>query len=196
MKFHYYLENSAGWAGISIEIENFKKNYSIAYGWDGCDIKDLLGGIIALIGGNENFCSDLKEKYLYDDNSIEWNVIAGPDKIKFKFILLDENKIELNIFESKFNSDEDGTRVFTGIVDFNEIIDNILYSCNKVITKYGILGYFKNFWIEFPLFYYLYLKNIIKNIIVCEEFVEIINTEEIKMIKTNINDEFNIVKSI
>ena len=163
MKFHYYLENSTGYAGISIEIENFQKNYSIAYGWDGCDIKDLLGGIIALIGGKEKIFFDLKEKYLNDDGSFEWHITAGQNEAKFIFNLLDYKQIELNIFESIFNSDEIERKVFTGVVDLNKLIDNIIYSCKEVLNKYGILGYYYNFWVEFPFFYYLFLTNIITN---------------------------------
>ena len=195
MKFHYYLENSSGWAGISIEIENFKKNYSISYGWDDCDIKDLLGGIISLIGDESKLSSGLEDKYLINDNSFEWTIIGGPEKVKFKFLLLDENSIEINIFESSFDLNEEGSKVFTGIVNFKELISNILFSCNNIINKYGILGYYYNFWVEFPLFFYLYLKNIIEKKLECEIFIETVNCKEENMFKTNIENEFNLIKS-
>ena len=195
MKFDYYLENSAGYAGLIIEIQNFNKNYSIAYGWDGCDIKDLLGGIIALFDDNSKLCSELSEKYLLQDsdNSFEWLIIAGPDQTKFNFLKLDEKNMEVKIFESDFNSNEDGENVFTGIVKINELIECILSSCNRVLNQYGILGYYNNFWVEFPLFYYLYLKNIIDKKIEYKDIIENINNEDQNMNKTNILEEIELI---
>jgi hypothetical protein len=47
MKFLYFLDNSAGWAGVIFEHEKISLNYSVSY----ClseNIKQLLGGILVL----------------------------------------------------------------------------------------------------------------------------------------------------
>jgi hypothetical protein len=185
----YYLYNSAGWAGIIFEHNNIKKNYSVSYCL-GDNLKELLGGIIALTGykNGHKIGSDLNAIHMdTDDNIYEWFIDEEGSKVKFIFELIEGTKnISLKIMEY-YDDREDC--VFNNNIDFNELIDNILNSCFDILNKYGIIGYYLNFWEEFPVSYYLLLKDYRNKKILFDCFNEINNDCEKEMERTNLGDE-------
>ena len=192
MIFNYYLD-SYGYAGIIFENDNFKRNYTIEYCL-GDNLYELLEGIIALtkykkdhkIGDDINTkCVEDRYKNNHED-LYEWITDVGSSKAKFIFKLTEVSEIiNLKIIED----DIDGERVvFENELNFYELIDNILDSCYNILNKYGILGYYLNFWIDFPISYYLMLKDFRKKKIKFDKINEFIN-DDTDMHRSNFDDE-------
>jgi hypothetical protein len=63
-----------------------------------------------------------------------------------------------------------------------------------MLNKYGLIGYFLNYWGEFPVLYYLLLKDFRENKIIFEKVNETINENNEIMEKTNIKNEIEYLK--
>jgi len=209
MKFNYYLD-AFGWAGIILEHGNFSRNYAIEY----CladNLTELLEGMISLVyvGGSDDIvekitddihCKCIENNYRNyrnnDDNIFEWFLNVGAEQTKFIFTVEDNPEIiHLKITEySQYDDNtEEAEEVFNDKINFNELLDSILSSCSAILNKYGIIGYYRNFWVEFPVSYYLLLDNFRNKSIKSENFDEMINNEKRSMYKTDIIDEVNIL---
>jgi len=206
MIFNYYL-GSFGWAGIIFEHGDFYRNYSVEE-FLSDDLSELLEGMISLIYDeshederekiiNDIYCKCIENRHRNNDDSIfEWLLNVGPEQTKFIFTVQENSdKIHLKITEyTQYNDNtEQIEEVFNGELIFNELLDNLLSSCSFILNKYGIIGYYRNFWKEFPVSYYLILDNFRNKSINSENFEEIINNENSFMYKTNIVDEINIL---
>jgi hypothetical protein len=121
---------------------------------------------------------------------------VGSEQTKFIFTV-HENSDIVHLKITEYTQYDDNTEeieeVFNGELCFKELLDNILSSCSAILSKYGILGYYKNFWVEFPVSYYLILDNFRNKSIKYESFEEIINNKNSFMHKTNIVDEANVL---
>ena len=104
MKFTYYLDNSAGWAGVQFESGDTKLDYPVEY----CladNLRELLGGIIALSSYMNEYKigNDVADEYLNDkdDDSVYiWDISHGSASEKFIFKLLDDKEnIAIKILE-------------------------------------------------------------------------------------------------
>ena len=183
MKFEYYLRNDASWAEILFEHNDIKLDYSV----EDClgeNITDLLSCILVLAGRKDLMkLNDYRDKYgnhfdqHFDDHMFNWNIFEGPLGVKFEFKLSRNKKTtKLRIIEFddflKDQDDKNGKCVFYGTIDFNELINNILKSCSSILNKYGIIGYSKNFWREFPIVYFLLLKDYKEGKLVFDSFKE------------------------
>jgi hypothetical protein len=191
MKFTYYLDNSAGWAGVQFESGDTKLDYPVEY----CladNLRELLGGIIALSGYMNKYKIGHDVADIYDDNDDDftyvWNISHGPASEKFIFKLLDD---KINISIRILEYDENEKIVFDGVINFDELIDNILSSCSTILTRYGILGYYSNFWVEFPVQYYLMLKDYKKGTLKYEQVIFSINNRDENMYVTSIKEEID-----
>ena len=192
MNFLYYLSNSAGWAEIKFEHENASLNYSISY--LGSDITDLLGGILTLVEYRKDswFFDYLVNEYQRNDKDIfEWNINEEGTSVDFMFSTT-ENKEIANLKIIKRYIDENITE-FEGEINVFELIDCILFSCSEMLRKYGIYGYYENFWNDFPIYYYLMLHDYRNKSISIEWFNETINNELEGMKKSSIEDEIKVL---
>jgi hypothetical protein len=195
MKFKYYLENNAGWAGFSVEDNDIHLEYSISY-FMGDSLEELLCCLIAFSGYNchLNIVNNLIEKYLNEyDYSFKWTINQEGSTIWFLFEKTEKNGIvNLKIIENY----EEQKCVFNKDIIIDDFIKDILFSCNEMLQKYGIIGYYKNFWIEFPISYYLMLKDYTNEKIKFGEIKEIIGEKEYELFTTNIEEEINYLKKI
>ena len=190
MEFKYFLDNSSGWAGVSFKSGSFSEVYQVSYCL-GDNLTDLLGGTIALfnINGESKINSELEDKYLDENDIFRWVIDQEGSIIKFIFSLTNDTKrINLQIIEYY----EEEECVFNEEIDTIELLDNIIESCNEILTKYGIIGYYNNFWIEFPILYFLLLKNYDKRQLIFDTFEEKCpHNKIVEMHKTNLNIELN-----
>ena len=197
MKFYYYLDNSAGWASISFEHDNFKRKYFIEY-CIGDNLFELLGGILALIGYRKEskLGSDIEVRFMDNDEDVfEWVTSQGNFEAKFAFKFVDDNNIDLKITEiTKTNDNDEIEKVFDNAINKSLLIDNLLASCEEILDKYGILGYYQNFWVEFPTFYYLLLKDYKNGKLKIDDFKETIDGHEETMFRSNLEDELAYLK--
>jgi hypothetical protein len=198
MKFHYYLESSTGWAIISFEHDSFRRNYSIEY-CIGDNLFELLEGILALIGYRKEskLGSDIEIRFMDNDEDVfEWITSQGNFEAKFAFKLIDDSNINLKITEITKTDDNDEIEiVFDNTINKSQLIDNILVSCEEILDKYGIIGYYQNFWTEFPTFYYLLLKDHKNGKLKIDDFRETIDNHEETMFRSNLEDELAYLKS-
>jgi hypothetical protein len=191
MKIFYHLKNSAGWAGITFECNEIKLDYRISYCL-GDSLYELLGGMIALSGyrREHKICTDIADKLLDEgDNTFEWVIDEEGNSVKFFFKLFKyTGKVKLTITECYV--DEDKT-VFDEEIIFDELIENILSSCSEMLKTYGILGYYSNYWVEFPLSYYLMLKDYQEQKIV----YDLISSPDNNLKKSMERSTFNVEKN-
>jgi len=185
MKFKYFLDNSAGWAGVIFESGSFSAMYRVSHCL-GDDIGDLLKGLVVLLKEEEpetEFDRELKElgcEIPEKDNDYKWLIDEEGSTIEMIFSLCnDSDKINLkiieiiaNYIEEKRDWEEEKICVFNEEIDLNELVDNILESCSEILTKYGIIGYYNNFWHEFPILNYLLLKNYRRKKLIFDTFEE------------------------
>jgi hypothetical protein len=192
MKFLYFLDNSAGWAGISFEYENISLNYSVSYCM-GENIRQLLAGLLTLTGHkNDTRVYYDANEYSYDEvNSFKWKVDEEGSNVNFIFEKTNNQKI-INLQIVEIN-DEETKSVFNKDINFQELIDCVLYSCSEILNKYGILGYYLNFWEEFPISNYLMLQDFKHNKIKFDSFNETNNNREQNMERTSIVDEIKYI---
>jgi hypothetical protein len=119
MKFTYYLDNSAGWAGITFECNDIKLDYRISYCL-GDSLYELLGGMIALSGyrREHKICNDIADNLLDEgDNIFEWIIDEEGNCVKFFFKLFkDTGKVKLTITECYADEDK---MVFDGEIIFD-----------------------------------------------------------------------------
>jgi hypothetical protein len=191
MIFNYYLENSDGWAGIEFSHKNFHKSYPVDCNM--CDnLIELLGGMALLSCDNLGYIRSDLEKYIddlfTDKITFTWSTFDAGITTKFVFKVVYKYKINLKIIEEDEDEDK-GICVFNDNLDFGELINNILDSCSKILSKYGILGYYQNFWREFPVSHYLLLNDYKDKKIVFDTFNDTIDNHCEKMNRTNIKDE-------
>ena len=189
MVFKYFLDNSAAWAGLVFEYESIKKIYLIS-GVLGDSIDDLLAGLYNLIEGKSvtKVTDFLDDNYSIENNMFEWIIDEEGSKVKLVFsVNCNIDKINLKIIENDFETKK---CIFDNEINKNELIDNILESCNEILLKYGIIGYFMNFGREFPIYKYLLLMdNKCKNI-VFDDFDEMCPHGQVEsMYRTNLEEE-------
>ncbi|WP_461248236.1 hypothetical protein, partial [Treponema sp. R6D11] len=90
--------------------------------------------------------------------------------------------------------------VFDGEIDFIEFLNDLINSCDTILNKYGIIGYFANGLNsgDFPLTYYLILKNYLnkKKSITMETVFEKFDSDkkENSLLKTDIDKELYLIK--
>jgi len=187
MKFHYFLDNNAGWAGLIFEEKNISLNYSISYCM-GDELTELLGGLIEFIESKTQVYSVqyISEQHIDKNGMLEWNINEEGSNIKFQFSKTEDiNIINLKIIENYDNEE----CVFDNNILLKELLENIILSCTDILRKYGIIGYSLNFWNEFPIVYYLILKDYLENKINYDIFTEINNNREQDMFRSNIDIE-------
>ena len=192
MKFHYFLDNNAGWAGLLFDDKNVSLNYSISYFmWD--SLTELLSGIRCISGSRFQIHSieNIHLDFAFEKDKFEWNIDQEGSCVKFIFSKInDSNLINLKIVEL----DDEEKCVYNDNIGLNDLIENILFSCSEILRKYGIIGYSLNFWNDFPVVHYLILKDFIKNEIKFDTFIEINNDREQDMFRTDYSKEIEYLK--
>lgn len=190
MKFLYYLCN-AGWAGLIFEDEKTSLNYSISYCM-GDSLTELLRGLIVFVKykAETGIIEQLPSRYSCEDDIFEWIIDQEGSSVKFIMSKIKNTEnINLKIIE---NHDEPKC-IYDGNINLNELIDNILFSCAEMIQKYGIIGYSLNFWTEFPMTYYLMLKDYRLRKINYDSFTEINCDGKQTLERTNISTEIDYI---
>jgi len=189
--FKYFIDSNAGWARFSIKTKDLDVEYSISY----ClseNLKDLLAGLIVLTGYNchTNIYHDLLERYLDDNNKyFKWEIDQEGATVWFLFEKLEEKgKVRLRVIEN-----HTGQRcVFNEEIFLDDFIKDIINSCNEMLQKFGIIGYYRNFWIEFPIAYFLLLSDYLNRKIEYNTISEDDNqNNKIKLYTTNLTEEIN-----
>ena len=192
MKFYYFLDNNAGWAGLLFEDKNVSLNYSISYCL-GDSLTELLSGIIGIIGSKFQIRSieNFHKEFAFDKDEFEWNIDQEGSHIRFIFSKInDSDLINLKIVEL----DDEEKCVYNDNIGLMALLENILFSCSEILRKYGIIGYSLNFWDEFPVVHYLILKDFMKNEIKYDTFKEINNDREQDMFRTDFLKEIEYLK--
>jgi len=192
MVLNYYLD-AVGYAGVIFEYENFRRNYTVEY-CIGDNLTELLEGLIMLMMEDESAHKILSDIYIKciearnnDEGFFEWIADVGASKAIFSFKKINStDEINLSIYE---DSEEQKGVIFEANIKLFELVDNILESCETILSKYGIIGYYMNFWMEFPVSQYLLLNQLRKKNIKIDAIQEIINDENTTMIRSNIQDE-------
>jgi len=195
MQFNYFLDNNAGWAGLIFEDKNISLNYSISYCM-GDSLNELLSGIIGITESEFQIRSieNIHEEFAFEKNEFEWNIDQEGSCVKFLFSKINDSYlINLKIIELDDNNEK--KCVYNDNIKLKDLLENILFSCSEILRKYGIIGYSLNFWNDFPVVYYLILKDFIKNEIKCDIFIEINNNTEQEMFRTNLLKEIEYLKS-
>jgi len=171
MKFKYLLDNGSGWACVTFESGSFSKTYMISY-LLGHNIEWLLCIMIAIFNMDEKkICVSTNhfEICLDDDDNFFWCIDQEGSTVRFIFSVdKDTKRTNLKIIENY----EEEECVFNGEIDINELLDCIIDSCDEMLSKYGIIGYYNNFWHEFPMVYFLLLKDYKKQKLVFDTFKE------------------------
>ena len=201
MKLLYYLPNNAGYEEVKILHGDFCKIYYVDE-WMGDRLEALLGGIIGLTGcyNETKIGRDIDTKYLekYDDGTFEWHADIGSVKSKFTFMVTDtKEKLLFKVFEYEYteNKDENGKDiwdehcVFENTISLISLIDDLIFSCEQMLSKYGLIGYYENCWNEFPVYHFLLLKNYRQQKICFQYFDEDIDHKSVSMTKTNLSTE-------
>jgi hypothetical protein len=196
MKFHYYLYGNAGWAGLIFENKNVSLKYQISY--RGHCLNQLLSGILGISGSEilihsiEYYHPDL----IFDKDRFEWNIDQeGPDgSVKFIFNKIDDSDI-INLKIIEIDDDDKEKCVYNDNINLTNLLENILFSCSEILRKYGIIGYSLNFWNDFPIVYYLILKDFKKNEIKIDSFTEIINKEK-HMFRSDLSKEVEYINGV
>jgi len=192
MDFIYRLTSAFGWAEIQFTHNNFSRTYSIEYCF-GDNLIELLGGLIAVsrYRNKSKFIDDITNLYMDNPNDdvFEWVASVGGASARFIFKPLDKEEIiNLRIIEYYYN-DKDEECVYNQEINLNELIDSLLNSCNELLLKYGIIGYYENFWVEFPVSNYLILKDYRERKIKYDTFIEKIEDKDEEYNKTDIEIE-------
>jgi hypothetical protein len=129
-----------------------------------------------------------------DEKNFIWKIDEEGSKVNFKFTKIDDkNLVNLEIEEIY---DDETIIAFNGSINFDELIDCILYACSEMLNKYGIIGYYLNFWEEFPISNYLMLKDYKIKKIKFESFNETNDKREEYMKRTSIVDEIKYIFDI
>jgi len=192
MDFIYRLTNAFGWAEIQFTDGAFTRTYGVEY-CIGDNLFELLGGLIAIseYKSEIKFIDDIANRYMDnpDDDIFEWVASVGSASAKFIFNPLDkEAVINLKIIEYDYN-DKDEECVYNQMINLNVLIDSLLYSCNELLQKYGIIGYYENFWVGFPVSYYLVLKDYRERKLRYDTIIERIEDKDEELHKTDIKIE-------
>ena len=196
MKFEYILDGDAGWAAIIFEHNGVSLTYSITECF--CDnITQLLFGILKITNKVQEKVYDaddeLAELYVEEEGVFKWHIDEEGSEAIFLFTLLEDKKnVKLQITElsgGTLSNHETEECVFDGNINLNELIDCVLNSCSNILNKYGILGYYRNFWHDFPVTGYLALKDYKEKKLAFEYVEETIFERVKKMNRTNIEDE-------
>jgi hypothetical protein len=216
MKFHYYLDNDAGWAVLIFEDKNVSLNFC------SCmrdSLNQLLSGIIGIIGSETQIYSieDSHRDFAFKKNKFEWIIDQVPSNVKYLLTKIDEPEIIKHEFKynvkfifSKINDsklinikiikldvgDKERECVYNDNIVLNELINNILFSCSEILRKYGIIGYSRNFQVDFPIVYYLILKDFIKNEIKFDRFTGINITEKVDMFRSDLSKEIEYLNGV
>ena len=150
MIFKIYMEGG-GWACIDIEIESKSFNYNINF-HVGDTLTDLLEGITILCGAENEYCFGIP--YL-DKSTFSWQVQDDWRRVEFNFKKI-EDKVNMQIL----NYDEEIHCVFDNLIDFNDLLEEIIKSCTEILKINGFIGYLINSGssCDFPIAYYLILK--------------------------------------
>jgi len=188
--FSYRLMNAFGWAEIQFTNGEFSRTYAVEE-WVGDDLKELLGGLIAVSGyeTGKKVIAEMENRMENADGVFEWIASVGCASVKFIFKPLNKKTtINLKIIEYDYN-DKDEECVYDQEINLNELIDSLLISCNELLQKYGILGYFENFWLDFPVSYYLILKDYRERKLKYGTVTEKIDDKDEELHKTDIKIE-------
>ena len=163
MIFKYFIA-SKGWAHLEVQINQYKAEPffrdKLAFG-DLCSLGHLLEGIIRLLNNNNSIpidCVQNNEK----SNSMKWTVSDETFDVNFIFdVSENRDKANLRITKKLSYSPYKEECFFDGEVDFIELAREVLHSCEEILSKHGIIGYFANTLTgrDFPIAYYLLLKN-------------------------------------
>jgi hypothetical protein len=198
MKMEYYLD-VVGYAGLIFECDNFKRNYEIEYRIAD-DLTELLEGFISFMHPKKDSrlgydyyvrCTERQHRR-NDDSSFEWIIQMGCYYAKFYFTLI-EGTDDVSLAITEFDGEEE-KEVFAKVLNLNEIIDNILDSCRAILDKYGILGYYLNYWMEFPVSQYLTANKYRHDNIKQDNIDVLLNGKNVEFIRTNINDEMKLFR--
>ena len=161
MEFIYRLTCNCGWAEIEFSHENFSRTYAVE-NCLGDNLIELLGGMVALSGFRRDympFCEIADHICKDPDNDFSWTVADRGTSTKFIFNINESNNtINLKIIEQFYN-DMNENCVFDKDINLDELIDSLLSSYGHILKNYGIIGYYENFWEEFPISFYLLLKD-------------------------------------
>jgi hypothetical protein len=193
MKFKYYLSGH-GWALLDIEINGFspEPHYRDAY----CGgLYELLKQIVEVL--------DLMP---IEDNSgedeINWQIDQEGTLVNFDFTLNESKDKAVLRITQLFYGDVDSECVFNGEINFSEFVIEIIKSCDEILEKYGIIGFFANAteYHDFPITHYLLLKNWLNEKIKVTTVYEILpcdkedDDKESDLYRTDINKEWEVIK--
>jgi hypothetical protein len=200
MDFLFRLTCAHGWAEIHFSYDNFSRIYPVEYCL-GDNLVELLGGFVALSGYRKKYktVDEIIEQYLDKDDKFEWIASCGSTHAKFIIYPVDNsNFVNLKIIEYFYTDEDDNEKekcVFEKNVILDELIDSLLSSCNELLQKYGIVGYYENYWVEFPILFFLLLKNYRKKKFDYNMIVEKIDGKDEDMHKTDIQIEIDYINS-
>ena len=196
MDFIYRLTANCGWAEIEFSYGDFTRKYPVEYCL-GDTLTELLSGMVALSGfrkGWKPFC-DIANHYQASDDDFAWSPHVAGTYTKFIFNTTENsNNINLKIIEQFWNNKEhiDENCVFDKDINLDALIDSLLSSCDYILKNYGIIGYYENFWEEFPVSYYLLLKDYMERKINYDMSIEEdIEGKIVSMCKTDIYIELD-----
>jgi len=152
MLFDFKL-TKLGWAKLEFTIDNNIISYNVKN--IGFILMQLLGSI------NSFFDNDpIERKYKGEKRKYGWEINEFRNKIDFSFYPSnDTNYVNLEITEMKYK------KVFNGLIPIAKFVDDVIISCENILSTYGIIGFYKYVntdYKHFPITQYLLLKNYIK----------------------------------
>jgi hypothetical protein len=197
MKFKYYVAGW-GWAYVDIEIDDFKPKFHYADAFCG-GLRILLEQILEVLNIGKGFSMHPFD-YSDETNKINWTIDEEGATVEFDFVVnAAKDKALLKIIHHLPGLEKDECE-YEDEINFNEFIAEIVKSCDEILKKYGIIGYFANSLMaqDFPMTYYLLLKDYlhkrINNLdIVYEKLPKDSEGEESYLYKTDINTEIALI---
>ena len=199
MKFHYYI-TGYGWAYLDVEFGDYKPEFPYADAFCG-GLEDLLKQIVSILEIDENFL--LRSFDIYAENKLNWKIDEEGTHVEFDMAINEQkDKAIVNVIHH-FYSEVDKECVYTGEINFNEFVNEVIISCDEILKEYGIIGYFNNSMdmVEFPITYYLLIKNYLHRTMekieyVNKKFPHYNNGEETDLFKTDIDEELGLIKKM
>jgi hypothetical protein len=192
MIFDYYL---SGWGWANLHIKTAENEFTYAVSYIGRALPSLLRGIANLFSLDP----------------------IGTDDGGFLFTIDEEgNTVDIDVASLQSTSTDDTGRhsatmkitekygdetvvVCNETIDADELAQNIVASCSKMLNDYGLVGYLRN-WMddEFPLTYFLILKDYVEktNRLNLRWDGVLIDDEEAGMAKTDIGTEVDIFRGV
>lgn len=174
---------SAGW--IEGCLKDSKKKYYFDYSYLTNFTEDLMKALLCVF-------TDISEQ----ENTNNFRAVWEPAEDAWK-ISLEKNKLYINIknYEDDITAeyDEDITLEFNAL----DFLQDFINEMNKIIKKYGLLGYRKSWGYEFPTSLLLKLQDICSNNNILQ--IDVLTEEENfgrETEKTNLSSEIELLNNI